>query len=35
MENGSVLVLDHDPVSLLAISDTLAKFNVKGAHFNS
>ncbi|XP_047086205.1 uncharacterized protein LOC124697701 [Lolium rigidum] len=35
MENGSVLVLDHDPVSLLAISDTLAKFNFKVLPFQA
>ena len=35
MENLSVLVLDRDPVSLWTISNTLARFNFKGAHFNS
>ena len=35
MENLSVLVLDQDPVSLWTISNMLARFNFKGAHFNS
>uniref|UniRef100_A0ACD6ACH5 Uncharacterized protein n=1 Tax=Avena sativa TaxID=4498 RepID=A0ACD6ACH5_AVESA len=35
MENFSVLVLDHDPVSLLSISDTLAKFNFKVLRFQT
>jgi hypothetical protein len=30
MENLSVLVLDFDPTSLLAISNTLEKVNFKG-----
>ncbi|KAM0915291.1 hypothetical protein ACQ4PT_010952 [Festuca glaucescens] len=35
MENVSVLVIDHDPVSLLNISNTLAKFNFKVLRFQT
>ncbi|CAM0909792.1 unnamed protein product [Alopecurus aequalis] len=35
MENLSVLVLDHDPVSLLTISKTLARFNFKVLPFQT
>uniref|UniRef100_A0ACD5ZFC6 Uncharacterized protein n=1 Tax=Avena sativa TaxID=4498 RepID=A0ACD5ZFC6_AVESA len=35
MENLSILVLDHDPVSLVSISNTLAKFNFKVLRFQT